>query len=155
MQPITKKNHELTLADRLSRLNFRQVCKLLGEGGEQLIQRGGRYEIDIAEQVTFNEDRFLLRFSTATGNGHGPAGVEVQIRPAADHRDSLLWECTACQIACEHVGAAFALILEDKMSLGLAAPPSGAFPLKASAMNNSSRKPSRNGWNGPLRKKWS
>ena len=47
MQSITKKNHELTLADRLSRLNFRQVCKLLGEGGEQLIQRGGRYEIDI------------------------------------------------------------------------------------------------------------
>jgi len=96
MQSITKKSHELTLADRLSRLNFRQVCKLLGEGGEQLIQRGGRYEIDIAEQVTFNEDRFQLRLPTTTGNGHGPAGVEVQIRPAADHRDYLHWECTAC-----------------------------------------------------------
>ena len=131
MQSITKKSHELTLADRLSRLNFRQVCKLLGEGGEQLIQRGGRYEIDIAEQVTFNEDRFQLRFPTATGNGQGPAGVEVQIRPAADHRDWLYWECTACQIACEHVGAAFALILEDKMALGLAAPPPERVPIES------------------------
>ncbi len=129
MQSITKKSHELTLADRLSRLNFRQVCKLLGEGGEQLIQRGGRYEIDIAENVTLNEDRFQLRFPTATGNG--PAGVEVQIRPAADHRDNLHWECTACQIPCEHVGAAFALILEDKMALGLAAAPPERVPIES------------------------
>src|SRR6266496_5384605 len=131
MQSITKKSHELTLADRLSRLNFRQVCKLLGEGGEQLIQRGGRYDIDIAEQVTFNEDRFQLRFPTTTGNGHGPASVEVLIRPAADHRDYLHWECTACQIACEHVGAAFALILEDKMALGLAAAPPERVPIES------------------------
>jgi len=101
MQSITKTSHELTLADRLSRLNFRQVCKLLGQGSEQLVQRGGRYDIDIAEHVTFNEDRFQLRFPTTTGNGHGTADVEVQIRPAADHRDYLNWECTACQIACE------------------------------------------------------
>src|ERR1051325_3740726 len=131
MQSITKKSHELTLADRLSHLTFRQVCKLLGEGGEQLVQRGGRYDIDIAEQVTLNEDRFQLRFPTTTGNGHGADGVEVLIRPAADQRDYLHWECTACQVACEHVGAAFALILEDKMALGLAAAPPERVPVES------------------------
>lgn len=131
MRLITKKSHELTLADRLSRLNFRQVCKLLGEGSEQLIQRGGRYDIDIAEHVTFNEDRFQLRFPITTGNRHGVVETKVQIRPAADHRDYLNWECTACEIPCEHVGAAFALILEDKMALGLAAAPPERVPVES------------------------
>jgi hypothetical protein len=30
MEPSTKKSRELTLKDRLSRLTYRQACKLLG-----------------------------------------------------------------------------------------------------------------------------
>ncbi|MBM4002405.1 MAG: hypothetical protein FJ295_03840 [Planctomycetes bacterium] len=31
--------------------------------------------------------------------------------------------CTRCETACEHIGAVFSLILEEKMTLGLASPP--------------------------------
>lgn len=36
-----QKKRELTLKDRLSRLTFRQACKLLGAEGERLIRQGG------------------------------------------------------------------------------------------------------------------
>ena len=52
----TKKSDRLTLKDRLSRLNFQQACKLLGEEGSRLIQKGGSYEIDIDEQVYLGDD---------------------------------------------------------------------------------------------------
>src|SRR5258708_19176281 len=42
--------------------------------------------------------------------------------PAA--RNRLEWCCDSCDSPCEHVGAAFSLILEEKLALGLAdAPP--------------------------------
>jgi len=37
---------------------------------------------------------------------------------------------TACPTHCEHVGAAVSLILEEKMALGLAAPPVEEMPLE-------------------------
>ena len=43
----TKKSAHLTLKDRLSRLSFQQACKLLGTEGEQMIQEGGKCEIDV------------------------------------------------------------------------------------------------------------
>jgi hypothetical protein len=47
--------------------------------------------------------------------------------PLRDYR--LFWECDACEVACEHAGSAFSLILEDKLSLGLAAPPPDRVPI--------------------------
>ena len=37
----------ITLKDKLSRLKYRQACKLLGPEGEKLIRAGGAYGIDI------------------------------------------------------------------------------------------------------------
>lgn len=111
---------ELTLKDRLSRLTFRQACKLLGGSAEQLIRRGGKYEIDIAEDVYFGGDLFRLRLD----------GAVVTITPMAEAEQRLRWNCTSCSAACEHVGAAFSLILEEKMALGLAAPPPERVPVQ-------------------------
>ena len=36
----TKPSQQLTLKDKLSRLSYRQACKLLGERGEKVIQEG-------------------------------------------------------------------------------------------------------------------
>ena len=58
----TKKSGDLTLRDRLSRLTYTQACKLLGEEGKQLIQEGGRYEIDIDEAVHLDSEVFRVRF---------------------------------------------------------------------------------------------
>jgi hypothetical protein len=117
----TKPSHRLTLKDRLSRLNFSQACKLLGEEGRQLIQRGGKFEIDLEEQVYLAGDLFRVKFN----------GAVVTITLMAGAKDRLHWNCTACQWPCEHAGAAFSLVLEEKTALGLAAPPPERIPVES------------------------
>src|SRR3989441_11537774 len=43
----------------------------------------------------------------------------------------LRWNCTVCESLCEHVGAAFSFILDEKMTLGLAAPPRERVPVES------------------------
>ena len=115
----TKLADALTLKDRLSRLTFVEACKLLGEGGAKLIRQGAKLEIDPAN-VELND--FLLRVSLAN------ATVTICLSKAA--RQRLEWHCTACHENCEHVGAAFSLVLEDKSLLGLAEAPTDDTPLE-------------------------
>ena len=113
----TKTSAELTLFDRLSRLTFVRAVKLLGAKGSRLITAGGKYDIDITTQVKFDRDRFRLALDGAT--------VMLKLSPA--RRDRLEWRCDTCEVPCEHAGAAFSLILEEKLALGLAgAPPEPA-----------------------------
>ncbi|MEO6597775.1 MAG: DUF2442 domain-containing protein, partial [Planctomycetota bacterium] len=117
-QPIV-----LTLRDRLSRLTHTQACKLLGERGRDLIAAGGKFEINLDEQARLKADRFCLNLD----------GAEVTITHRPDARGHLRWHCEPCRVACVHVGAAFSLILEEKMALGLAAAPAVEPPLEALA----------------------
>jgi hypothetical protein len=55
----TKKSTQLTLFDRLSRLNFMQAAKLLGPDGKQLLKAGGAHGIDI-ESVELKPSRFRV-----------------------------------------------------------------------------------------------
>ena len=57
--------------------------------------------------------------------------VAVTIRLMSESYDRLHWSCTACESLCEHVGAAFSLILDEKMTLGLAAPPPERVPVES------------------------
>ncbi|RJP32532.1 MAG: helicase [Phycisphaerales bacterium] len=117
----TTAKRELTLKDRLSHLSFTQACKLLGPDGASLIGLGGKWNIDIDEQVHLGADLFRLRLD----------GGVVTITTMAEVPQRLHWNCTACDGACEHVGAAFSLILEEKTSLGLAAPPPERVPIES------------------------
>jgi len=111
----------LSLQDRLSRLTFLDACKLLGPEGKTLIREGAnKWETTIAEDVFLGGDLFRLRFPKDPKGGRRPV---VTITLMADARQRLHWHCNRCQGACEHVGAAFSLILEEKTLLGLAAPP--------------------------------
>lgn len=112
---------ELTLKDRLSRLTYRQACRLLGADGEQLIRLGGGHEFDIDDDVYFGGDLFRLRLN----------GAVATITTMAETDQRLHWNCTQCDAACEHVGAALSLILEEKMALGLAAPPPERVPVES------------------------
>ena len=117
----TKKSTELTLKDKLSRLTLRQAVKLLGPEGEQLIRLGGKFEIvDFLAQARLSHDRFALRLPEAM----------VTISLKDDARRRLHWHCDACSTACEHAGAAFSTILEEKTALGLAAPPPERAPVE-------------------------
>ena len=109
---IVKTADALTLKDRLSRLTFAQAAKLLGKTGGPLIRQGGKIEID-PEKISLNDRRLEIRFPNTT----------VTIAVSKEHRDRLVWKCSACSMPCEHVGAAFSMVLEDKTALGLALPP--------------------------------
>jgi superfamily II DNA or RNA helicase len=112
----TKPAAQLTLHDKLSRLSPVQAKKLLGEKAAALMPKAGREEIDIANQVLFTADQFQVVFPL------NEVVVNVALHPS--YRDRL-------QIVCSHEGetgdyyraATIALILEEKLALGLAAPP--------------------------------
>jgi superfamily II DNA or RNA helicase len=111
----TKPSSILTFRDRLSRLTYVQACQLLGSQGAKLIQQGGRLDIDDwEEQVYLRGDLFRLKIGSQS---------VVTITAMAESRDRLHWRCSTCETLCEHVGAAFSLILEEKTALGLAEQP--------------------------------
>jgi hypothetical protein len=125
----TRPSGQLSLKDRLSRLTFVDACKLLGPTGAKLIQNSANLnDIKIAEDVRLSEDLFRLRLP-----GEAPDGqpVDVTITLMDEARQRLEWNCSQCFQACEHVGAAFSLILEDKLALGLAAPPKPRVPIES------------------------
>jgi hypothetical protein len=111
----------INLKDRLSHLTFREACKLLGPEGERLIREGGKYDVDIAEQVTWGEELFRVNLGDAI----------VTFSLTSEKPKSLRFECSGCANACEHVGAAFSLILEEKLALGLSAPPPERRPVES------------------------
>jgi superfamily II DNA or RNA helicase len=117
--PAVKPTSKLTLHDRLSRLSFDQACKLLGEEGKKLIVAGSKREIDMQEDVYLGGD--LLRVTLREPSGKVEAVAALTLM--AEHRDRLHWNCDRCFRACEHVGAMFSLLLENKVALGLAAAP--------------------------------
>lgn len=117
----TKAGAELTLFDTLSRLTLTRAAKLLVPGGERLITAGGKYDLDIATQVKLGSDEFRLTIDTAT--------VTIRLNP--DRRDRIQWSCDSCDVPCEHAGAAFALILEEKLALGLAGTPPERAPIES------------------------
>jgi hypothetical protein len=124
---MTKPSHKLSFHDRLSHLTFHQACKLLGPWGRELIREGAKREIDLREEVYLCGD--LLRVKFADRSDKGPAIATLTL--TADAKDRLHWNCDACKEPCEHVGALFSLVLENKMALGLAAPPKESQPVES------------------------
>ena len=103
----------VTLKDKLSYLTYRKACKLLGPEADYLLSvGGGKYDIDIDAQVYLNSKSFALHIN----------GTVATIDDITDSND-LHCYCSDCTIPCDHLGAAFSLILEEKTALGLAAPP--------------------------------
>ena len=120
---------KLSLKDRLSRLSFLDACKLLGPQGKKLIQQSANdWEFKIDEHVFLGEDLFRLRIPGEFADGQ-PVVVTMTLMAEAPQR--LHWNCTACDRACAHAGAAFGLILDEKMALGLAAPPKPRVPVES------------------------
>ena len=98
-----------TLRDKLSHLSFTQACKLLGPQAQALIMEGGQFDIVIDDQVVLDEHCFRLAL--------GQAIVEIRLR--SDKRQRFHLQCSLCEGACVHQGAALSLILEEKLALVL------------------------------------
>src|SRR5262249_35959987 len=109
----------LSLKDHLSHLTFDDVRKLLGSDAHKLLADGSKRDLSPTTGVYLRDDLFRL---TIPGPGRRPeAIVTINLSPAAVNR--LKWNCTACNNPCDHVGAAFSMILEEKTALGLAVAP--------------------------------
>jgi hypothetical protein len=125
----TKKSRELTLIDKLSRLSYRQALKLLGSDAAKLLNVGNKWDFRIEEDVYLGPDLFRLKFPLAAGGSESRVIVMISLVDTSHGR--LQWHCTACESLCEHIGAAFAFILDEKMTLGLAAPPPERVPVES------------------------
>lgn len=110
----------LTLRDRLSRLKYAEAVSLLGSSGAKLISTGSRHEVDLHRDIRLGGDRFELTFPAPVA-GKPKAIVTISLAPPP--LSTLQSHCTACEGACEHVGAALSVVLEEKTALGLAAAP--------------------------------
>jgi hypothetical protein len=119
MTTLVKPSHKLTFRDRLSQLNFEQAVKLLGDNGRKLILKGSAREIHPREDIYLAGDLLRVSFPSPRGGSEAIATLTL----SADARDRLRWNCDRCDVACEHVGAMFSFVLENKTTLGLAAPP--------------------------------
>ena len=110
---------KITLKDKLSRLDLVRASRLLGPDGDALIREGGKREIDF-DGVELTENRLTLTLADAT--------VALYLDPAV--RNRVGWSCSRCRSACEHVGAALSLVLEEKTALGLAVAPLMKTPIE-------------------------
>src|SRR5262249_41177831 len=125
----TRPSGQLSLKDRLSRLTFVDTCKLLGPKGSRLIRAAANlWEIKIEADGLLGDDQLRRRLREDTPDSQP---LTVTITLMAEARQRLHWNCSQCFQACEHVGAAFSLILEEKMALGLAAPPKPRVPIES------------------------
>ncbi len=112
---------KLSLRDRLSHLSFIDACKIIGQDGKKLIQESGHlWDLDPKENALLTGDLFRLKFPLEKDDKE-PTIVTITLM--AEVRNRLHWNCSKCFSACQHVGATFSLILEQKSALGLAAPP--------------------------------
>jgi len=126
----TKKSTALTLIDKLSRLSYQQTLKLLGSDAPRLLRAGDKWDFRLEEDVYLGPDLFRLKFPPAAGERESER-VIVMISLVETSYNRLQWHCTACESLCEHVGAAFAFILDEKMTLGLAVPPPERVPVES------------------------
>ena len=111
----------IDLKDKLSHLSFTRACKLLGPQGKTYLLKGGKWEINVDEQVVLKKDFFHLDL--------GEAGVVIRLDPAKNRKIDI--SCSICPGPCDHQGAALSLILEEKLVLGLAKPPKERIPVES------------------------
>jgi len=110
-----------TLKDKLSHLTYQQATKLLGAQGKELLMVGGKFDIDVFEQVTLDNESFQLKLE----------GSIVDIRLDSMKHQRIQMTCSTCPVICDHQGAALSVILDEKMALGLAAPPPERVPVES------------------------
>ena len=111
----------VSLRDILSRLTLSQAKRAFGADIEKWMRAGAALEIDIAAEVTLTPAALRWRRTAREW-------TTIFAAPAA--RDRMRLGCSCGSTGCEHRGALVGLVLEEKIALGLAAPPQEKLPLE-------------------------
>jgi superfamily II DNA or RNA helicase len=115
----TKPSAALTMRDRMSHLSFEAACKLLGRGGKRLLLEGGALELEVPDDLRVDDREAVVVWDKSDPARRATARLVLD--PLSD--SYLRATCTACDVACLHVGGLLAHVLENKSGLGLAEPP--------------------------------
>jgi superfamily II DNA or RNA helicase len=119
---------QLSFQDQISRLTVHQARELLGEEGDKLLRGGAKLrEIDLEEDVYLGGDLLRVRVT----DFDLPDGKVVVVLTRMSGKGSALHlRCDHCDTPCRHAGALLSLLLENKLLLGLSAPPDETIPLE-------------------------
>lgn len=123
-----KSKKRVSFRDRLARLTYIQACRLLGEAGEQLLRSGGkRWDLNAEDHAYLAGDLFRVSILDETLPARKAIVVLTQMTARTQE---LHLRCDQCDVPCEHAGAALNLLLEQKLPLGLSAPPDETVPFE-------------------------
>ncbi|MCO6454144.1 MAG: DEAD/DEAH box helicase [Pirellulaceae bacterium] len=129
MVATRSRQRRIGIRDRLGQLTYRGACRLLGnsEEGENRLRQGGRFEVNVAEDVYLGGDtlRVTVRDPDLASGQAIVTAVQMTNKPQGLHL-----HCDQCGASCQHVAAALSTVLEAKLPLGLSAPPDPNEPLE-------------------------
>ncbi len=118
------------IRDRLGRLTYRGACRLLADGEEGVtrLRQGGRFEINLPRDVYLGGDTLRVNVPDPELDGDGFATVtvvEMTSKPQGLHLN-----CERCETRCDHISAVLGMVLDEKLSLRLSAPPDPNEPVE-------------------------
>ncbi|MDC0937241.1 DEAD/DEAH box helicase, partial [Pirellulales bacterium] len=116
------------IRDRLGQLTYQAACRLMGEeDGEVRLRRGARFEINLPRDVYLGGD--MLRV-TVPDPEHAAGQAIVTVVEMTNKPKGLHLHCEQCEVRCDHIAAVLGMVLEDKLTLGLSAPPDPSEPIE-------------------------
>ena len=129
MAKTRSRKRRIGIRDRLGRLTYKGACRLMADGDEGAIRlrQGGRFEINLPRDVYLGGDTLRVNvpdpeleggFATVTV-------VEMTNKPQGMHLN-----CERCETRCDHIAAVLGMVLDDKLTLGLSAPPDPNEPVE-------------------------
>lgn len=123
-----RRNRKIGIRDRLGQLTYHGACRLMGdEDGAAKLRQGAKFEINMPRDVRFLGDSFRVNVPDV----EVPTGfAEVIIVEMTNKPKGLHLTCTKCETRCHHVAATLGLVLDEKMQLGLSAPPDPNEPIE-------------------------
>lgn len=128
MAKTRRSTRRIGIRDRLGQLTYRAVCRLMSdERGEQRLREGGRFEIDLPRDVYLGGD--TLRVKVPDPELPTQQAV-VTIVEMTDKPKGLHLHCDQCEDRCDHLAAVLGMVLDDKLALGLSAPPDPSEPIE-------------------------
>jgi len=127
LRRVNRKRTKIGIRERLGQLTYHGACKLMHEQeGADRLRQGGGFEINLPRDTRFVADMFRVNVQDHQIAGFAEVTfVEVPAEPRG-----LMVNCNRCEDRCQHVAAALNLILDEKLTLGLSAPPDPDEPLE-------------------------
>jgi superfamily II DNA or RNA helicase len=128
MSTKQSRKRRIGIQDRLGQLTYRAACRLMGdEDGAERLHRGGRFEIDLPEGVYLGGD--TLRVNVPDPELSAGQAV-VTIVEKTNRPKGLQLNCDQCRTRCDHIAAVLGMVLDEKLALGLSAPPDPSEPIE-------------------------